>query len=256
VAVAFGPGDTLNVFDLGNGKRSELIPGAREARSSRYVGGGAIVRVLRNNQLLVAFASASRFHIFDRDGNVVRSFGAPETPRPGLRASTSFISNELDGRFWSVVGKSYSLEEWSIDGRLLSRMRREASWLAPEIPISDGSLGSVPTAFVSDLRVDRQGRLWIVVNVPSATWRSGLGKVDTARGFSSYPQRDFSRLYDTLIEVIDLKSRRLLVSTRAKGYFRWIVSDTHLASLREGEYGGPLVDLWEVQVNASTVRQQ
>ncbi len=255
VTVAFGQGDTLNVFDLGNGRRSEVVADGRTVRSSQFVGGSAILRLLPSNDILVAYPSATRFHLFDRDGNAVRSFGPSIANRSGTQGPTYLISNVIDGRFWSVVGKSYALEEWSVDGQLLSRMQREAPWLSPDQPISDGALGAEPTAFVSDLRIDSAGRLWILVNVPSETWRSGLGTVDRSRGFISYPQRDFSRLFDTIIEVIDLRSRNVVLSTRADGYFRRFLSDTHLASFREDESGSPLVDVWKILLDQSSLRQ-
>ena len=115
--VAFGPGDTLHVFDLGSGRRTEFAPNGRVVRSSPYVGGSALVRVMGDGAALSVFAERRhRFHVLSRDAGTVRSFGAPTVAAQGRRQPSSLVSNVDAGRFWSVVGSTYQLEQWSVSG--------------------------------------------------------------------------------------------------------------------------------------------
>lgn len=241
--VVFGSGDTLSVFDPGNGRRTTLDPSNRVVTSSPYVGGTAVVRVLASGDVLVSHAGRERFSVIDRRGVTVRSFGAGARVAPGRRVDTWWISNVVANRFWAVTGRAYQLEHWSIDGRLIARMQREVDWLTPRMTFSDGGRGAIPTAFLHDLRVDSRGRLWTLVGVPAVDWRKGLGPVDRSRGFDTYPQRDFARLFDTMIEVIDPSTRRLIASTRVPGYVRFLLDDQHVAALREGRDGEPVIEV-------------
>jgi hypothetical protein len=255
--VAFGVRDRLNVFDLANGRRTELADLTRVSSSGDYFGNSVFVRVLANNQVLVSTPMGSRFHLYTASGAPLRSFGTRASIPAGNYAPVFRISNVVDDRFWSVNSETYELEEWSTNGTRHSAMRREANWIGYQGWPSDGALGTVPTPMVADLRLSTDGtKLWVVVNVPSADWKSALGPAHAFKtGKLQYPERDFGRLYDSVVEVFDLSGGQLLHSTRVRGQIRFILSDAHVASLRDGADGSPVVEVWRVQLNANPNRR-
>lgn len=251
-AVAFGSEDTLSVFDIQLSRRTELIRPDRYVGSSTYLGRSVRLRLLPTGDALVVSSwGSNRFQVHSRTGTLLREWGPSRPPVPGgTRIPATFISNVVANRFWSVNAETYELEQWTIDGTRIARMRRSAGWLDTKRKISDGSLGTQPTTYVTDLHIDKEGRLWVLVNVASNDWKEGLKEPDKKEGFTSYPHRDFGLLYDSVVEVIDIKSMKLLQSVRIPGYLRFILSDSHLASLRQSEDGSPVVDLWRVQMTS------
>lgn len=246
-AVAFGAGDTLHVFDLSLSRRTKLVGNARGVATTPYRARSVLVRMLPNSEMVVL--SNTRFQRYSQKGDLIKEWGQPFPPVPGgTRLPTRRMSNVVGDRYWAVNSETYELEEWNLQGQRLSQLSRVADWLDPNREFSNGMRGNEPTPDVADLRVDRSGHLMVLVNVPRKSWRAGLGTAETRRGFTSYPNMDFGLVFDTLIEVYDTHTRKLVQVTRAPAYLRFFVSDSHVAGLRHSGDGSPVVDLWRVVI--------
>ena len=66
------------------------------------------------------------------------------------------------------------------------------------------------------------------------------------KGVGRVFQRDQGRLYDTMVDVIDLRTGRLLVSTRHAGHIRFVLKPGVVARYREDSIGTPLLDILRI----------
>lgn len=122
-----------------------------------------------------------------------------------------------NGNILSFRTFEYQFEILSPQLNRVQAFRRDASWF-PAITDStvtpSSGMFDVPAAtIVRDAWVDEQERLWVVFGVRSTEWRP----MPKSRSISmSDPQAKRPR-YDTVVEVLDLKRRRLLVHQRFAG---------------------------------------
>lgn len=155
------------------------------------------------------------FHVADAEGEWVRSFGAidenslPPLDRDRGRVPSRAIAYVGDGRFWAApppgAPAGYLLEEWTIDGELIRRFRRDASWMeGGESSTTRGPL--LPTFRVV---ADRDGLLWVTAVVKDPRWRPM--DADELRAAEENSEI-MSELYDIRYEVIDPSSGILLAS--------------------------------------------
>lgn len=245
IKVSFRAGDTLHVIDLDLHRRTELVGNARPVKSSPYSGQSALLEMLPGNEVLVV---RERFSLYSQSGSLRREWGEPIPPAVpgGQRRPTRRVSNVVANKYWAVNSETCELEQWTLDGKQLARIRRSADWLDTKRQFSDGTRGDEPTPYIPDLHIDAGGRLWILINVPRKDWQAGLGPAQKRRGITFYPNADFGVMYETLVEVIDVTSPKLTQSARVPAYLRFILSDSRLAALRHGEDGSPAVDIWRV----------
>jgi hypothetical protein len=197
-------------------------------------------------------------HIYDERGRRVKSFGAvtgefSETERWRLIRSASVGRR---GTIWSAFVDSYVIEEWSDEGQKLRTFVRSVPWMPAVVARSDGAFGQVPNARIVALVEDESERLWVFSRVPSSEWRTALGPPRVAGGRTSFPQRDQGRLLDSMVDVIDLRSNRLLFTTRVNGNIRFVLSsEPTLAQYREDDDGTPLLDVLRISLQTATTRR-
>jgi hypothetical protein len=255
VGIGFGGGDTLHVFDLSTGRRSLFTQDGAFVRSMSYTIPSILVALESSGNTIVTSSNGDRFTVVNAIGNTVNTFGQQPRPTVGTRTPSTIISSSRPNQFWSAVSHTFVMERWSVEGQRLTVFARQGPWLKVGVRDSDGTYGQEPTPTVADVREDADGRLWLLANLPHANWRRGLGNVNTARGFAHFPDRDFGRLYESRIEVIDPERGRLLQSVVLPGYARFFLSDRHVASLRFDEDGDAVVDVYVVAFTQPNTRR-
>ena len=225
------PGDTVIIFDRGNARLTVLGPSYRFARSAPAPFGTQAMRWWPGPSALVVNALVRDrervgrpFHLFDRVGNELRSLGEGGNVLFGdvgaslMRAMTVDRSGNLVAV--TALGR-YEVEVWSADGRLVRRFRREPKdFKYPPAPTSNPTRSSdlpPPDPWISAAWVDSTGLLWTAAVVPDKTWRAGVKLDKVGHGTEVGWQIDVvdpTRYADTIIEVLDLKSGRLVARTR------------------------------------------
>jgi len=193
-------------------------------------------------------------HIYDDSGKRVDSFGRaargyaePERWRLVRRASIG-----PRGTIWAADADRYVVNEWSMEGQELRTFFRSVVWMPPVEVRSAGVFGERPNAHVVALVEDESRRLWVFSRVPATDWQSALGPATVSRGRASFPRRDQGRLFDTMVDVIDLGSDRLIVSERVAGNVRFVLSpDPIVVRYREKEDGTPLLDVLRISMQAT-----
>lgn len=218
--------------------------------------------VLRDGRQLVATSMQDRdgvgytLHIYDDSGRRVTSFASASR----FASSDSWrmrrtVAVGPSGSIWSAHTDQYRIEEWTSDlnqGRVFSR---SVSWMPRVAAPSDGVTGEQPHAYIIAIVEDDSRRLWVYSRVPSENWKEALGPPRRRPGRpEAYPNRDRGRLFDTMVDVIDLRSNALLLSQRLGSHVRFILRHDLVASYREDANATPLLDIARVQLVIPTRR--
>lgn len=219
--------------------------------------------ILPDGRQLVAASMQDRsgvgytLHVYDDSGRRVRSFA----PAARFTSTESWRMRRIvavgpSGTIWSAYADEYRIEEWRRD---LSRGRtfvRSVPWMPKVQTLSAGVTGERPSAYIVALAEDNGQRLWIYSQVPSEDWETALGAPRRRPdGRVSYPDRDRGRLFDTMVDVVDLRSNRLLVSQRLRSHVRFVLRNDLVASYREDASATPLLDIARVQLLTTTRRE-
>lgn len=222
------PGDSLLVLDQNQHRYSVLAP-----RSFKWVRGGPMpgvaydvlplqrnTRFVVNSPLNMRQSAGLPLHLFDEKGNLLRSFGSDSAvldPRDDQRI-IRVLAASGDSAFWSANHVyDYRVDLFSADTRRLRSFHRTVSWFPkwsrkdfrPTTPTSP------PMPFLTSVREAEDGTLWIAIAIADRNWASGLSAPKRGeRGTLWYDIEDWSRVYDTMIEVIDPKRNEVIVSHR------------------------------------------
>ncbi|HEY5545797.1 MAG TPA: hypothetical protein VIK50_07045 [Gemmatimonadaceae bacterium] len=205
-----GNGDSLFVVDDGNARIQVVTSTGDYVRvfptRDRYRG----FALLPDDQLVIFRVPSSRndrlFHQFDREGNVLRSFGAPVQPDGSLDLENWFVVAAPRDRYWTASIWSYALSRWSGPDTLDLEIARKVDWFPSPSVYPEGMYVSVPPPpLLLHAWEDSSGRLWTYSAVADANWVPGK--------FQPSPEWQ-ARTFDTMIEVIDLSSGDLLASLR------------------------------------------
>lgn len=260
LAVRSGWADSTLVMDAGNGRLAILDPEFDVARSARLPEIGGWFGPLISGGLVVLRSipgrrdlSPNRVLLLNRMLELEHSFG----PSPGVGPENSIASLRRrmavspNGVVVLSHWNAYKLEVWGIDGIHRRTLVRTPSWFRYEE--SDGrsiSDAPPPSTLESAPRIDASGRIWTVSRIADEGWRDGLGSVQGATGGRAVgvPIGTRNDYYDSVIEVIDPESGRLIASSRVDPSLVFISDDGYAASYREDEFGIPFVDVWRLTV--------
>lgn len=209
--VAVGSGDSLYVLDDANSRIQVVSAAGAYARvfptRDRY----RSFTLLPGDRLLLFRLPKSRndrlFHGFDREGREVMSFGTPLQPDSALDLENWLVARAPGGRFWTASIWSYELRRWSGPDSLDLAVIRKAEWFpSPSVFSEDVYVRVPPPPLLLHAWEDDNGRLWTYTAVADPEWRPGMGM----RVTPAWQEK----VFDTIIEVIDLGSGRLLASHR------------------------------------------
>jgi hypothetical protein len=235
-----GPGEFLTVNRLGIASDTLFVSDmSGQAISLLTLDGTFIRRIpfgamdntssflpLRSN--LIAY-SADRF-----DGSLVRgvhlldsSGAARHTIRTTYDSATGRYSAEgllaaptSRGTLWVAHERRYTIDERSLTGELLRTIRRSADWFQPlsDAKYEDPSIEALVTPLPRLLGAveDDQGRLWTYSMVGNPDWQPPpLPKSREGPAFNKFAMSiDHDSMYDLMVEVIDIRTNKLLASQR------------------------------------------
>lgn len=256
--VVWGPGDSLHVFDFRQRRHLVYSSDLAHERTTRlplapHVKGTA--RLSATDWILNATVESRDLYgiplhrIREGEGvSLVRSFGERGTP---VRSDVSYGDHRIpaqatDSTVWAAHKRAYEIEEWTLTGEFLRSLTREV----PEFRYWEESSfrphpDNPPPPYVTDIRTDEQGLLWVLVAVTADEWQAGLER-DTS---GEWRPADRSKYYDTLIDVIDPVGQCLVASRRVKRYIRSFLDDGRVASYRQDELGVPYIGIFQVELS-------
>ena len=211
-----GPGDTLFAPDMGQGRIT--IFGPDRAPTGTFPMPFLPDLVMPDGSFLVASQIGRSetigypMHVVDREGRVVRSFGTDEPQyRPDLNSIlTRKVAPGQDGTVWAMAPARYILERWDPStGERLQSTRIPSDWFRESIePYTDEMVRPPPR--VAGLWEDEDGLVWTIVQDADADWEPS----PRANEHRPVERREWDRLHDWVIEVVDPGSGRVLASRR------------------------------------------
>lgn len=254
--VAVLPGDSLVVFDWGTARFSLFSP------EYEYLSSGPLPltpelsslalrsgKFVFNSTLSSSQTSGQPLHLVNRDGVRERSFGSTaEVYRPDVPyAMSRAIAEARAGRLWSALRTEYRIDLINpTTGAIERTIRREAPWFPPGMrPEPRGNELIEPTPFIFDVREDESGRLWVLIAVADEEWRSAMRPPGAGERHATVI--DEQRYRDTVIEVLDPESGRLLASIRLPQHIKQFISDDLVGTVLEDADGVPRLQTWYLQ---------
>jgi hypothetical protein len=259
--VTVTPGDSVLVME--HNRLSLFSPEGLFARAAALPGGVGTFRVVvlsDGRMVLNNFMPARRsFTLLDQRLSEVRTFGRSIAGRsfPDSDAMQFLIVPLDSGRFAAVQqNHSFLVQVWDTAGRLVRELKREPEWFTPWT--TEQRLARTPRdppfVRVMGAHVDlRERHLWITALVPDRRWQDVAPRPEPGRrevpGWLALQVQDYPRAFDTIIEILDLDSGRVVVSQRFDEYVPHLLPGGFLYGLREESSGLFVVGVWQARVD-------
>ena len=148
---------------------------------------------------------------------IVSSFGPNEG---AMRPQEVFhlgqrISRPQGGNYWTIEDRLYRLSQWTRGGARLKQLERRPSWFAGPSNLRPGDHDTPPSPTGAALFEDERRRVWAFTEIAAPDWQSAWNDVPRIKGSESRESSAargpaFSKLYRTMIEVIDPRVGRVM----------------------------------------------
>lgn len=252
-----GPGDTLHVFDNTLRRYSVFDPEHTFVRSVTIGSSVSNIAPLSGGRAVISArmseigADGLRFHLVE--GMSIRSHFATidsTLERDGRRplAYSSLVVAESDSTVWTADRDKYRLERWNVSGVRLAEFSRDVEWFdRTAIPARQNQIKPI----CQDLRIDAAGLLWLLCSPldPRAEDRIEIGP-EAALGVYEIRSStgDLRDLWDSVIEVIDPRSSRVLASLRSDSFIYGFADAERVYTFEEDDLGVGIWRVWRIQL--------
>jgi hypothetical protein len=178
-------------------------------------------------------------HRLAADGSIERSFGAPDEP-PSQYLALAPRATALDpvtGHLYIADRNQYRIIVTNAAGEVVRILERRVGWFTPWTEPRRGEpFANPPSPVIASIEFDENGLLWTMANIPSSGWRTvpQEQRADTS----------LDQLYDTMIEVIDVRAGTVLATARSPRLMWRYLAPRAGYALRQAETGDVVVDVW------------
>jgi hypothetical protein len=213
---------------------ARTLPASNRFSSGTSISGGRRVLMRGGNMQTLTV----RLAVVDNMGVDISEMDIRVSPKAA--DSYTRMAPGQDDSFWYLLSAEYDVQRWGTNGKRLLTIQRNAPWWSDGTGLQRSMPPGVraPASSLTDVWEDGQGHLWILAAVPRGT----LAASDTAGMRGNIPPYI---LYDTMIEILDSRTGKLLVSERVAGYFSHLLGANHLSKLVDDADGHPLVEIWK-----------
>jgi hypothetical protein len=251
-----GPSDSVFVLDTNNARLAVLAPNSLvEARTVQLRGLHFQIGVADSRQIITHGPDrAELVHVFTPDMEPVRDLvPVPVTGDDARRSEDRRrIAVSRSGEIAVAHFNDYRIEVWDLSGNHLRTLERQTEWFPAGRQGGSNSSDrqTPPNPGLWTPRFDEDGMLWTFARVADSNWADALETVKDPYGRPrvGVPQGSQSDFYDSIIEVIDPATGRLLASTRIGAALYALLPGNYAASYREDEGGNPFIDIWRFEM--------
>lgn len=250
-------GDTLLTFDRHNGRILVLGPDLREVRTLR-VGMSMMTdaQVLPNGNLVVAaFINESSYA-----GRAIQVY-APEGGQPVLHLDPFAFKDPRDGygarrlatgpdSFCSIVqAYRYSITCWDLNGNEINHLeRRTGAWYKPQDRSNRAvTPDNAPATEMVGAWLDSDGLLWVVGMTRDRNGHTrGLTPLGQELERQAAYEQDFDRVYDAVVEVIDIQAQRVVTRSFFDPLFFGVAGPGYVYGVTEDDLGWWTVNTYQI----------
>jgi hypothetical protein len=245
--VQVGAGDTVYVSDARG--ISSFSPQGVFMRAAKVAARNGTF-VLQPDGSLVAYGALGTsasigfpFHRFRPDGTPSRSFGslAPSDARGRPQVPFYLLGRRSATEIWSAEPDydrgRYTLTAWDSAGGVKRSLSRAPEWMRRGEATSAARPIVAPSPMLQAVRQDGTGKLWTITVVAAPRWRDGYGELKPGTSTLDISTRRLDLMMDTMLEVIDPITGKLVAATRVRGHTLDFVDDSRVLSLQTTEDG-------------------
>jgi hypothetical protein len=201
-----------------------------------------------NSSVMTRAGIGLPLQVFSSNGKKKAAFGDENRVLPWRPTSRMrVIAAATDSSVWAAQPDLYVLHEWSKTGSRLRTLRREVEWF-PEPSMGrerPNPAFQVPAPAVSAFLQDGH-LLWVALQVADAEWAPI--KQEGGRYSAPATPETLNRIWDTVIEVIDLRDGSLFAWARIDALVRGFTAPGEAYALREDSTGMLFIDLWTLSL--------
>lgn len=251
-----GRGNLL-VFDPGNERVTTLSPHGELLGTGEIPAASKYLKL--ENGILVFSGGWSSWETRQTAGEPLhsistrgqlRSFGNPDH-QPVIRGSREWVRNlsgAPDGNFWATHVSRYVAELWTPEGQLLRRISGSPDWFPPDQ--REGKFGEDPPVPIFRNVVQREdGLLLCLMYVPDPGWRSAPER-DEHGHLSLNSASSINGYWDTVIQLVNPNSGRLLAEERVDPHLRGFADPGHLFSFTGDDRDHVFIQIWSLKTSS------
>lgn len=156
--------------------------------------------------------------------------------------------------FWTTNGFRPLVQRWSTDGVLEEEIFLERSWF-PEPSEVRAYVNSdkPPQPRLVTMSEDAAGRLWLAYWIPNPAWKSAVHEStpherEQIERLPQFYLTNADDYLDSVIEVIDLKTMRLLAQTRERRLLPYFAGPGLLGELSAENASNPVQRIWRLNI--------
>ncbi len=196
-------------------------------------------------------------HDFDSRGNLTRSHHLSGISyREDL---SEFFWRKLnpgvDAReYWSSHAREYAFERCRYEVNSCMLFLRPVEWF-PRPSFEDWyeKMGTKPPPpFLSEVSEDSAGFVWTLSRVADARWASAIS-LGTG---GEYGIRDFARYFDSLVELVDIRTGSVIASQRFDELFAGFVAPGTVWSYAEDDEGFGLIEIGRLMLDRTPITRR
>jgi hypothetical protein len=252
VSLTIGPNDSLYVVDHGNARIAVLSPDHEASRTIPFAGqffSALVTRagIIANAHWPRAESLGKPLRTTGMDGSVKAVYGAT-TPHFNPRAVYSVmrsIAAGQDSSIWAGEKTRYVVEEWSVNGKPLRTITRNVPWFPAYEQRMKATAARPSEPWLVALREERSGRLWTAITVPDSEWSKRWTELGFTEEKGVEPDQ---RIFDTIIEVLDLNRKAVVFSQRLPHYIHGFLNDSTAFGYSVDSDEIPHIEIWRFRL--------
>jgi hypothetical protein len=157
------------------------------------------------------------------------------------------VRESNSGGAWTARLSSYVLEEWDANGNRTRRIDRRVPWFQPYDRSPRVTPDTAPAPVLRDFLFRSDRLLWVMINYPADDYARYLEASQLTSDIVGYRMTRADKLRNTVVEVIDIESGRVLVTRRFSPMFLGFLDDHHVYSYAEDDLGAGRYDVWRIE---------
>jgi hypothetical protein len=248
----------IHVFDRNNSRHTLFSPDGEILSEWPILGKVPNAVFLEDGRIAANMVSTNRdlvglpIHLLDpSDGNILQSFGAEEGEHfnlrerwPGYRSLTLGSDTTL----WTSSRSKYRFREWDLrTGKKIRELVGQVEWFPPD-PAANANRNSLePLPSIPAIRFNDQGYLVVLILLKAPDWESHMVPKTLSTGMVMEQPDKYENIMDTLIQVINPSSGRLLAAQRFPQVVWGFLGEDLVFGVSEDDLGVPRVEIWNLQ---------